>query len=414
MPLPDPPISKKSHPASGIPYGPLILTLLMQTLATMAAFSAPTLAPEIARDLQVDGNLIGFFVSTVYGIGIFSAVLSPDFIVKYGAVRVGQFVMLGVVAMLLIAGSGGVAALALCAFVLGSGYGATAPVSTHLLIPRTDPRVLNLVFSIRQIGVPLGGVLGALLLPVLAVSFGWRMAFYVQVIPSIILIVWYQYYRTTWDADRTPTHKLLKAEGLRPLFLLRDNPVIRLLAIACFCYAGIQLCFIGFMALHLTDETGLDLVAAGQVLALYQIAGVTSRPLWGWLADKYISAIKLLAILGFLMAGAALAAGQFSLSWPIWAILIVSAVAGGTASGFTGIAYGAFAVYGGQYRTEATALGSSAMFSGVLILPTVFGLLVGHLDHYWLSYGILAVIASLSGVMLLLAKIPAAGIMEKK
>jgi len=408
MSLSDPPIPQKSPPITGIPYGPLILTLLMQTLATMAAFSAPTLAPEIARDLQVDGNLIGLFVSTVYGIGIFSAVLSPDFIAKYGAVRVGQFVMLGVVAMLLIAGSGGVAALALCAIVLGSGYGATAPVSTHLLIPRTNPRVLNLVFSIRQIGVPLGGVLGALLLPVLAVSFGWRMAFYVQVIPAIILILWYQYYRTRWDSDRKPAHKLFKAEGLRPLYLLRDNSVIRLLAIASFCYAGIQLCFIGFMALHLTDETGLDLVTAGQVLALYQIAGVTSRPLWGWLADKYISAIKLLALLGFLMAGAALAAGQFSVSWPIWAILIVSAIAGGTASGFTGIAYGAFAVYGGKYRTEATALGSSAMFAGVLILPTVFGLLVGHLDHYWLSYGILAVIATLSGLMLMVAKVPAA------
>lgn len=391
----------------GIPYGPLILTLSMQTLATMAAFSAPTLAPEIARDLQVDGNLIGFFVSTVYGIGIFSAVLSPDFIVKYGAVRVGQFVMLGVVAMLMIAGSGGVAALAVCAFVLGSGYGATAPVSTHLLIPRTNPKVLNLVFSIRQIGVPLGGVLGALLLPVLAVSYGWRMAFYVQIIPAIILILWYQFYRANWDVGRTPKHRLFKAEVLRPLYVLRDNPVIRLLAIASFCYAGIQLCFIGFMALHLTDETGLDLVTAGQVLALYQIAGVTSRPIWGWLADKYIAPLKLLGILGLLMAGAALAAGQFSESWPIWGILIVSATAGGTASGFTGIAYGAYAVYGGKYRTEATALGSSAMFAGVLILPTMFGLLVGHLDHYWLSYGILAVIATLSGLMLLVAKIPA-------
>ncbi|MEH6527072.1 MAG: MFS transporter [Sneathiella sp.] len=407
MTLPDPQNSQEITPPAKIPYRPLIITLLMQTLATMAAFSAPTLAPEIARDLQVDGNLIGFFVSTVYGIGIFSAVLSPDFIVKFGAVRVGQFVMLGVVAMLLIAGSGGVAALALCAFVLGSGYGATAPVSTHLLIPRTNPRVLNLVFSIRQIGVPLGGVLGALLLPVLAVSFGWRMAFYVQIIPSIILILYFQYYRTAWDADRTPTHKLFKAEGLRPLYLLRDNPVIRLLAIASFCYAGIQLCFIGFMALHLTDETGLDLVAAGQVLALYQIAGVTSRPLWGWLADKYISPIKLLGILGLVMAAAALAAGQFSESWPIWGLLLVSMIAGATASGFTGIAYGAYAFYGGKYRTEATALGSSAMFSGVLILPTSFGLLVGYLDHYWLAYGILALIATASGVMLLAAKVPA-------
>ncbi|MCF8466594.1 MAG: MFS transporter [Sneathiella sp.] len=393
---------------SGIPYGPLFLTLAMQTLATMAAFSAPTIAPAIAADLGIDGNLIGFFVSTVYGIGIFSAVLSPDFIQKYGAVRVGQFVMLGVVTMLCIAGSGGIGALAFCAVVLGIGYGATAPVSTHLLIPRTKPSVLNLVFSIRQIGVPLGGVLGALLLPLLTVGFGWRIAFFAQIIPAALLICAFQIYRDRWDAGRNSNHRLFKAEGLRPLYLLRDSKLMRLLAIASFCYAGIQLCFIGFMALHLTEETGLGLVAAGQVLALYQIAGVTSRPLWGWLADRYVTAIRLLAILGFVMAIAALAAGQFSEDWPIWVILLVSATAGATASGFTGIAYGAFAFYGGNYRTEATALGSSAMFAGVLILPTVFGLIVGQLDQYWIAYSLLALIATASGIMLLAAKIPVA------
>ncbi len=397
---------KEASDSSGIPYGPLLLTLAMQTLATMAAFSAPTLAPEIARDLDVDGTLIGFFVSTVYGIGIISALLSPDFIQKYGAVRVGQFVMLGVVAMLAVAGSGDLAALALCAFVLGSGYGATAPVSTHLLIPRTNPKTLNLVFSIRQIGVPLGGVLAALALPLITVAFGWRLAFYVQIVPAVLLILLFQMYRRSWDSDRRSTHKLFKGEVLRPLYLLRDNPLMRRLSLASFCYAGIQLCFIGFMALHLTDETGLDLVAAGQVLALYQIAGVTSRPLWGWIADRFLAPIRLLGVLGLLMAVAAIAAGQFSEDWPILAILLIAALAGASASGFTGIAYGAFAVYGGQYRTEATALGSSAMFAGVLILPTAFGLIVSHLDHYWAAYGILAAIALLSGLMLLLIKLP--------
>ncbi|WP_339713540.1 MFS transporter [uncultured Sneathiella sp.] len=392
--------------AVGIPYGPLILTLAMQTLATMAAFSAPTLAPKIAEDLGVDGHLIGFFVSTVYGIGIFSALLSPDFIQKFGAVRVGQFVMLGVIAMLAIAGSGGLYALAFCAVVLGVGYGATAPVSTHLLIPRTKPSVLNLVFSIRQIGVPLGGVLGALILPFLAVEFGWRIAFWAQLVPAALLLLWFQYYRNSWDAGRNRAHRLFKGELLRPFYLLRDNHLMRLLAIASFSYAGIQLCFIGFMALHLTEMTGLNLIAAGQVLALYQIAGVASRPLWGWIADRYITSIRLLGVLGLVMGMAAIAAGQLSDSWSIWSVLLVAIVAGATASGYTGIAYGAFAAFSGKYRTEATALGSGAMFAGVLIMPTVFGLIVGDAAHYWQAYGVMALIAAASGAWLMTAKVP--------
>ena len=39
------------------------------------------------------------------------------------------------------------------------GYGGAAPASTHLLAPRTPRLVFNMVMSVRQIGVPLGGVL---------------------------------------------------------------------------------------------------------------------------------------------------------------------------------------------------------------------------------------------------------------
>ena len=59
----------------------------------------------------------------------------------------------------------GVSGLAFAAVVLGLGYGAAAPASTHLLVPQTPQPVFNLVMSLRQIGVPLGGVLAALILP---------------------------------------------------------------------------------------------------------------------------------------------------------------------------------------------------------------------------------------------------------
>ena len=72
----------------------------------------------------------------------------------------------------------------------------------------------------------------------------------------------------------------------------------------------------------------------------------------------------MLAIQGVVMAGAALLAGHFAPGWPVWAILAVAAVAGATASGYTGLAYAEYARLGGAQRTEATGLGSAAMFSG--------------------------------------------------
>lgn len=389
---------------AAFPLGPLVSALAMQTLATMAAFSLPAAAPEVARDLGIDDTLIGFFVSLVYGVGIVSALLSPGFITSYGAVRVGQFVLLGVVCMLATAASGSLWAVALGAVVLGSGYGATAPVSAHLLMPRTPPGRLNLVLSIRQIGVPLGGVLAGLAVPPLVLLWGWQSALLVQILPALALLILLQPVRRRWDADRSGARPSLR-QGMGGLWLLlRDDPDLRSLAVACFVYAGIQLCFIAFMAVHLTSAVGVSLVVAGQALAAYQIAGVVSRPIWGWIADRIMPARHLLALHGAIMAGAAVAAGQFSEAWPFWLVLITCITAGATASGFTGIAYGEFARQGGTRGTEATAIGSGAMFAGVMLLPSGFGIAVTLLGNYALAYAGLALLALVGAALLLTAR----------
>lgn len=387
-------------PAAGSPVWPLVATIVMQTLATMAVFSFPAAAPEIARDLGVDGTLVGYFVSIVYGVGIVSAVLSPGPIGRFGAVRTGQFVMLTVIAMLLTAASGNLAAVALSAVLLGIGYGATAPISTHLLVPRTPPGMLNLVLSIRQIGVPLGGVLGGLAVPPLVLAFGWRAALLIQLVPAVALLVALQLPRAAWDADRLPGGGLLGARLLAPLRLLGESPGIRNLSVACFVYAGIQLCFIAFMAVHLTTAAGIDLIRAGQALAAFQVAGVVSRPIWGWLADRGFGAARLLVLLGVVMAAAAGAAGQFAPGWPYWAVLGVCVLGGATAAGFTGIAYGEFARLGGARRTEATAVGSGAMFAGVMVLPSLFGAAVAAGGGYGAAYAAAAAAALASALLL--------------
>ena len=140
---------------------------------------------------------------------------------------------------------------------------------------------------------------------------------------------------------------------------------------------------------------------AGQALAVFQVSGVVSRPIWGVIADRWTGARALLVLHGAVMAGAALAAGQFSPDWSYLAVLLVCVVAGTTASGFTGIAYGEFARIGGARRIEVTALGSAAMFLGVMVLPSLFGLAIAAGGGYPLAYGGAAALA-VAGTLALL------------
>ena len=377
----------------GMPVRPLLATLAVQTFATMALFSVPTAAPEIARDLHVPGALVGIFVSLVYGVGIGSALLSPGYVHRYGAVRVTQVTLIAVTAMLLIGASGGVGGLALGAVVLGLAYGAIAPASTHLLVPQTPRAVFNLVMSLRQIGVPLGGVLGALFVPPLVGWIGWRGTLLVELVPVVALLILLQPARRAWDTDRDPAWPLWGRSLLQPLKLLREDRALRGLSVVAFVYSGVQLCFIAFMTVQLTSVVKLDLVRAGVALALYQVAGSASRPVWGWVADRFLAPGRLLALLGVAMAAAALLTGKFGPDWPWGAVLAVSVFGGLTASGFTGVAYAEYARLGGARRTEATGLGTAMMFSGVMLVPFAFGAAVTALGAWFLPYAGLAAIS---------------------
>ncbi len=397
MPVNPPADEQRKH----FPAWPLLAMLATQSLATMAAFSLPAVAPAVAKDLGVPGALSGVFISLVYGVGILSALFSPGFIVRYGAVRVSQVVLLATLAMLLAAAAGSVASIAVGAALLGLAYGATAPASAHLLVPRTPPGVMNLVLSLRQIGVPLGGVLAGLAMVPLTLAIGWREALLWQAVPVAALVLLMQIPRERWDRERDPGRVILHPRLAAPLLLLRESGAMRRLALASFVYSGLQLCFISFMTVHLTSRAEFDLIAAGQALAVYQVAGVVSRPIWGWFADRFRSARMLLAAQGVIMCIAAILAGGFAPQWPQALVLAVCAVAGATASGFTGIAYAEWARLGGTRRTEASGLGAGMMFSGVMVMPSVFSLVITASGTYAIAYAGAGILAAVSGLLLL-------------
>ena len=371
----------------------------MQTLATTAAFSVPAVAPAIARDLGLPGALVGFFPALVYGVGIVSSLFSPSFILRFGAVRVIQAVMAAVVVMLGVSALGTAASIAAGAALLGLAYGATAPASAHLLVPRTPQRVYNLVMSIRQAGLPLAGILAGVLMPPMTLVLGWRVALAAQIPTALALLVALEVVRRAWDVDRRPGYPLFVGALAQPLRLMRQNADIRRLAIMSFVFTGAQLCFISFMTVHLTQSARFDLVTAGWTLAAYQTAALVSRPLLGYVADRFVAPMRLLAVLGFLMCVTAALSAFFSPAWPRLAILSTCMAAGFSASGFTGLAYAEFARLGGAARTEATGLGSAAMFAGVLVLPPLFGLAATATGAFVLPYAALAVATCAASVM---------------
>jgi MFS family permease len=384
------------------PLAPLLANLAVQTLATAAAYSIPAVAPVVARDLAIPPAWVGFFISIVYGVGILSALLSPRMIHAYGAVRVNQGVVVATLAMLAVAAIGNVPAVAFGAALMGLAYGATAPVSTHMLVPLTPPRVMNVVLSLRQIGVPLGGVLAGLTMPPLTLALGWQAGLLIEIIPVVLLLVVLERVRPRWDRRVAGAPEPTKAAGCGPLHLLRGNTALRRLCAAVFIFSGLQLCFVVFMTTLLTTVVGFDLVAAGWMLAAYQISGVVTRPIWGWLADRVLAARWLLVLQSVMMCVTAISTGLYGPGAPFTVVLLTAMAAGASASGYTGIAYAEFARIGGVDRTEATGLGAAFMFSGVLVLPSLMSFAALQFGGYTLAYTAIGLAALAGGLLLAL------------
>lgn len=381
------------------PTWPLAATLAVQTLSTAAAYSIPAVAPAVARDIGANPALVGYFISAVYGVGILSALLSPPLIARRGAVLVSLAVLVATVAMLAAAATGTLASIAISAMLMGLAYGATAPSSTHLLVPRTPPTLTNLVLSIRQIGVPLGGMLASLAMPPLTLALGWQTSLLVQIVPVLVLGAAMYLLCRHWDVATRNTGPAAARPGvLAPLRLLKTSSALRRLSFAAFIYSGLQLCFMVFMTTQLTTKAGFDLVRAGQTLAAYQLAGVISRPIWGWLSDNVMGARWWLGLQGAVMCAMAVLVGTFSEAWTGSLIVLVSMVAGATASGFTGIAYGEYARLGGERRTEATGAGAAFMFCGVMVLPSVMSLVVTLTGSYEVVYAAIGALALAAGL----------------
>jgi MFS family permease len=133
----------------------LIVTTAAQSLVSLAMLSPAAIAPAIAQDLQIPGSMIGWWISMAYGGAMVTSLLGGNAVRRLGATRSTQI-------GLLLAFIGGMAMMVgtlplalLAALVTGLGYGMTNPAASHLLAKTTSPERRNLVFSIKQTGVPL-------------------------------------------------------------------------------------------------------------------------------------------------------------------------------------------------------------------------------------------------------------------
>jgi MFS family permease len=254
--------------------------------------------------------------------------------------------------------------------------------------------------SIRQTAVPLGGGLGALVLPSLALAFGFGAVFGVLAGASALsaLFAWRWLHEPPTAGEG---HLASAAVGPAPL---RNRDVWRIAtAIGLLCFP--QVAVLTFASVFLHDFVGLGTAAISASLAAVQIGAMVMRIWSGRFTDRHgnrrqflrlcsaFSALAFAMLWLLVLFGPTVPGGQL-----IWlAVLPVGLiVAGISVSAWHGVAYTELATLAGASHVgTALSLANTFVFVGFFLVPVAIpGLL--HLWSWsgvWLAAAICALIA---------------------
>jgi MFS family permease len=262
--------------------------------------------------------------------------------------------------------------LAFWLFVYGAGYAAINPVGSHAILFFFKREERGLAMGVRQMGVPLGGVAGAIVISTAAEYYGYRGA--LAITGLIVLVV------TLGCAALYREPPQLYGEPVRAGALLKDmlqigrEPRLLLITLTCIVLFAAQVALMAYFPWTLVNEVHVSAGFAAMVFVIAQFAAAAGRLIWGWLSDRVFHGGRLvpLAITCALCALSALAVANIK-GMPLAAIAGVAVLLGAAAEGWFGLAIVAMAEVGGEeHAGSALGFGLTFVMAVAIVMPVIF------------------------------------------
>ena len=379
----------------------LVALTFSHSMAAMAMMVLPAVAPLVAREYGVESSLVGYQISIV-SCGLLISLLSVGNLSrKLGACRTNQighsFVAIGVLLMLmpsiyfLLPGS----------LVIGIGFGLLAPSASALLIRFAPPARRNVLFSIHQTSIPLGGMVAALGAPVVAINFGWRFAFACAFILVVCAVALMQVGRKGWDDDRDASTRALATHPFAGFLSNWRNPQLRRLSLAGFSFCWAQFCASAFTVVACVQALDMSLIAAGTVLLVVQVSNASGRVVAGWIADRMGGAAAVLAWMGWAMLFVSIGFFWLSPEWPLPLTYLMFAALGITSGAWAGILLAEVGQLAPAGHVGPVVGGALVYINlGKLAGPAVFAATYALTHSYGIAYALIAAPALMAVICL--------------
>ncbi|MAH83557.1 MAG: hypothetical protein CBB68_04245 [Rhodospirillaceae bacterium TMED8] len=387
--------------------------LMQQAFSYVCQIVMPILANRIAEDFGISRAWLGFYLFLQNIAAIIGAMSCGGFILRFGALRISQWCLVLMGGSLLVVSTGFLWVYPIAAILLGVSAVST-PASSHILSQVCPPRLAPVVFSIKQTGVPVGSLIGGLLIPfLLTISFysatfktpvhldAYGTAFVTGLIVYLVAIS-LQPIREHFDADRDSSIRLTFSGVSETMKFVLSHPQLRDISLGAFAFGGLQSIFAGFFILFLIDGLGYTETEAGSAFAISAFTAVGARIFWGYLGSTLLSARSILGTLGIFGSLAATLTSFYDTSWSYSLIIGVAILYNITALGWHGILLAEVARLSPLEKVGGVT-GSVLAFTSVamMIYPAVYGGVLAITGSYSVGFLICSIPALCSGLIFL-------------
>ncbi len=350
-------------------------------------YAVSSLGPILIKELEISAGFLGYVILGSFGVASLLSLFAGNQLKRWGSrnalITIFLMVALSFGLMIFVSGYQGLMLAAVCC---GIAQALANPATNLLITEKVSKSDRAFVVGLKQSGVQIAALFAGMVLPFLAIHWGWRGAIGV-VIPFALIMVWATLFVTSEHQRSTSCEWKVPRPNL---------PLQCLMAIQ--CCVGISLsAFVTFIPLF-ASQNNFSTLLSGFLLAIFGTMGVFSRITLTPLSARLQDESSLLTLLTLVATSCLLLLlfVEIGYYWLVWLTVIGM---GMTAVATNAIAMGMI-VRSPDFGAVAPASGllSFAFFGGFALGPAIFGYMLNAELSYFSGWILLASVMLLASI----------------
>lgn len=266
----------------------LTLTTVAQASATLITYGVGVLALFWKQKYALSNMQVGLLISAVNIGPLFCMLFVGRLLDRYSErILIGASTVLLGGALLLAHMAREFMGLLFVLLLIGTFYSVSQPGGSKVILKWFPKEMRGLAMGIRQAGIPIGGALAGVTIPLLTLKFS--LSYTINVIATICIVgglLFFIFYKESNPQEHT------SREYVRLSFWMQLKKVICKkelypIFITGICMISLQMILVGHFMKFLATEKSITPILAGKVFSIMLFAGMIGRIILATISDTY-------------------------------------------------------------------------------------------------------------------------------